>query len=235
MRQDLVMLPGLLLDRRLWAAQEEALSDLASVHIPDLSQEDDLSILVAKLLTRLPERFALAGLSMGGYVAFELLRQAPERISRLALLDTNAWPDTPAVRAQRRSLIGLADRGAFHGVTQRLLRQLLHPERLAEGHLESLIMAMAKSIGPDGFKRQQTAILGRADFSPLLPRIAVPTLVLCGEADSLTPPARHREMAIAIQKSRLVIVPGAGHLPPLERPAETSAVLRQWLIKSPEA
>ncbi|MEO1192008.1 MAG: alpha/beta fold hydrolase [Pseudomonadota bacterium] len=231
MRQDLVLIPGLLLDRRLWAAQTADLADLAEAWIPDISTHDDMAALAASLLEELPPRFALAGLSMGGYVALEILRQAPERITRLALLDTSAYPDTPTQVRRRRAMIALSGRGAFQGVTRKLLPQLLHAENLKDEALVSLVMDMAKGIGREGFQRQQRAILSRAAYAPLLPQINVPALVLCGEADQLTPPAQHRQMAIAIQTARLEMIKGAGHLPPLERPADTTAALRRWLLR----
>ena len=144
----------------------------------------------------MPERFALAGLSMGGYVCFEVLRRAPERVQRLALLDTKADPDSEAQTGRRRDLIALAERGQFKGVTPRLLPLLIHEARLEEAPLtELVIMDMAEAVGKAGFLRQQQAIMGRPDSRPLLVRIACPTLVLCGRQDRLTPVEHHTAMA----------------------------------------
>jgi len=185
--------------------------------------------MAARVLATAPPRFALAGISMGGYVALEILSQAPERVERLALLDTQAAPDDEEMRMRRRGLLELAEKGSFKGVTERLLPLILHPDNVTDPALAGLVMAMAERVGREGFRRQQSAILNRPDFRPLLPSIRQPTLVLHGVADRLTPPAGHRDMAIAIQTARLVAVAGAGHLPPLERPKETTTALRQWL------
>ena len=173
--------------------------------------------------------FVLTGLSMGGYVALEVMRQAPERVSRLALLDTKASPDEPEVEARRRGLIELAQKGAFKGVTPRLLPLLVHPSRLEDEALTGHIMQMAENIGRDAFIRQQQAILGREDFRPTLATIRCPTLVLCGREDRITPVQAHREMAAGIADARLVVFDDCGHLPPLERPEATNRELRRWL------
>lgn len=229
-RIPLALCPGLLLDQRFWRHQQEALADLAEIRVPDLTRDDSLAGMARAVLEAMPPRFALAGLSMGGYVAFEVLRQAPERVTRLALLDTRATPDSPEQAAKRRGLMELAGRGKFKGVTPMLLPLYLHPDNLEDKALTGLVMAMAESIGREGFLRQQTAILARPDSRPQLAAITQPTLILCGEADAVTPPAEHELMAAAIPDNRLVIVEGAGHLAPLERPQPVNAALRRWLL-----
>ena len=166
---------------------------------------------------------------MGGYVALEILRAAPERVTRLALLATRATADTPEDRQRRSDLLALADRGQFKGVTRQLLPRLIHPERLEEEALTSVIFAMAESVGRAGFVRQQTAILDRADMRSLLPAIRCPTLVVVGRQDALTPPAMAMELAAGIPEARLEMLDSCGHLVTLERPAETNAALRRWL------
>jgi pimeloyl-ACP methyl ester carboxylesterase len=228
-RPTLVLLPGLLCDAALWRAPAEALGDAADCRIADLTRDDSVAAMARRTLDAAPERFALAGLSMGGYVALEIFRQAPERIERLALLDTSARTDTEAQRARRRGLIELAERGRFKGVTPRLLPLFLAPERLSDKPLVDAVYAMAARVGRDAFLRQQKAILGRPDSRAVLPRLRVPTLVLCGREDALTPLALHEEMASLVPGARLVVVERCGHLAPMERPAEVAAAMREWL------
>lgn len=227
-RPALVLLPGLLCDARLWRDQTQGLADAADVMIADLTLDDSVAAMAARVLSAAPPRFALAGLSMGGYVAFEILRQAPERVERLALLSTSAAPDTPARADQRRRAMAALAVGRFLGVTQQMLPQLLHPSRLAEP-LAAEVKAMAGRIGGEAFLRQQTAILGRPDSRPLLARIAAPTLVAVGDADRLTPPSESEAIHAAAPGSRLHVFERCGHLPAMERPEATTTLLRDWL------
>jgi pimeloyl-ACP methyl ester carboxylesterase len=182
-------------------------------------------------LEEAPDRFALAGLSMGGYCAFEIMRQAPQRVTRLALLDTSARQDTEEQRSRRRGLIELAQKGEFKGVTPRLLPLFLHQDRLGDEALTSTVRSMAERVGKDAFLRQQTAIMGRPDSRPGLARIACPTVVLTGRQDLLTPPAMSEEIAAGIPGSRLVIVEDCGHLTTIERPDAVNAAFRDWLAR----
>jgi pimeloyl-ACP methyl ester carboxylesterase len=228
-KMPLLLLPGLLCDRRLWEAQVAALGDIAECHVPDLTRDDSIAAMADRTLASAPERFALAGLSMGGYVAQEIVRQAPERVTRLALLDTSARADTPEQTNRRRDLIALSERGRFHGVTAQLLPLLVHPDRVQESALVDIVIAMAAAIDADGFRRQETAILNRRDGRADLGRIRVPTLVLCGRDDALTPPPMSREMAALIPRAQLRLIDRCGHLTTLERPAEVNAAMREWL------
>ncbi len=232
-RTPLLLLPGLLCTPALWCHQLDNLDAVAEMRVADLTRHDNMAELAAAALAEAPERFALAGLSMGGYVAFEILRQAPERVTRLALLDTSPHPDAPAQTRRRRDLLALAERGEFKGVTPRLLPLLIHEERLSDTALADVVTGMAEAVGKDAFLRQQTAIMNRPDSRPLLPRIHVPTLVLCGREDALTPLAVHREMAGAIPDAQLVVVEKCGHLAPLERPEAVTSTLRAWLKAAP--
>jgi pimeloyl-ACP methyl ester carboxylesterase len=224
----LLLLPGLLCDARLWRDQAEALSAAREVRVADLTQDDTIAAMATRALAAAPPRFAVAGLSMGGYVAFEIWRQAPERVARLALLDTSAQPDTEEQSRRRRGLIALARTGQFRGVTPRLLPLLLAPAN-QEGPLAAEVMEMAGRVGRDAFLRQQAAILARVDSRPDLPAITVPTLVAVGEHDALTPPERAREIAAGIHGAQLAIIPHAAHLPTMEEPDATTALLRSWL------
>lgn len=230
-RTPLVLLPGLLCDAALWQPQIGALADLAAPLVGDLTRHDSLAAMAAAVLATAPEYFSLAGLSMGGYVAQEIMRQAPARVRRLALLDTSARADTDEQRARRRGLIELAGKGEFRGVTPRLLPLLLHPDRLGDRPLVDTVIGMAERVGKDAFLRQQQAILGRPDGRADLARIACPTLVLCGRQDALTPLAVHEEMAAAVKGARLVVVEDCGHLAPLERAEAVTAALQEWLTR----
>jgi pimeloyl-ACP methyl ester carboxylesterase len=225
--EPLILVPGLLCDERLFAPQLPALAARTTVRIAETRLDDSLGAMAERLLAEAPERFALCGLSMGGYVCFEVMRRAAARVSRLALLDTQARADTAEAAQRRRDLMALAERGEFTGVAPRLLPLFLHPD-----HLERLgptVTAMATAVGKEAFLRQQRAILARPDSRPLLPSIDCPTLVLCGRQDQLTPPALHEEMAAAIPQATLVVLPGCGHLAPLERPEAVTAQLLAWL------
>jgi pimeloyl-ACP methyl ester carboxylesterase len=228
-RTPLILLPGLLCDRALWEPQLTGLADLADMTVGDLTRDDSMAGMARSILRDAPPQFALAGLSMGGYVSLEIMRQAPERVQRLALLDTSARPDTPEQTASRRTLMNMCETGEFKGVTPRLLPRWIHPSRLGDKALTETVMTMTGRVGRDAFLSQQTAIIGRPDSRPGLSRIHCPTLVLCGHEDEATPVEHHREMAADIPNARLVVVPECGHLSTLERPAQVNAALRSWL------
>ena len=230
-REPLLLLSGLLSDGALWRAQVDDLADIAAPTIPDLSLDDTIAGMADRALANAPPRFALAGLSMGGYVALEIMRRAPGRVSRLALLDTSARTDTPEQAERRREAIRLAEGGDFGSVADRMLPNLVHPDRLSDEGLASAIRAMARRLGKDGFLRKQRAIMGRIDSRPDLPRIACPTLVLCGREDASTPLALSEEMAALVPGARIAVVERCGHMSAMERPAEVSAALRRWLVE----
>ena len=226
----LLFLPGLLCDRALWENQTRHLADIAESRVMDITHADSVEALAAAVLAEAPPRFALAGLSMGGYVAMEIMRRAPERVSRLALVDTTARPDSDEQRSRRRGLIALARSGKFRGVTPRLLPLLIHPDRQADHDLTTTIMSMAERVGQEAFIRQQTAIMARPDSRPGLAAVSCPALVVGGREDALTPPALVGEIADLIPGARHVIIEECGHLPPLERPHALSALLRHWML-----
>src|SRR3954469_816450 len=183
LRRNLVLLPGLLNDGALWRHQVENLQDLAEITVGDLTQDNAIPALAERVLAGAPERFALAGLSLGGYVAQEIMRQAPERVERLALVDTNARADNEEQRKARGDLIKLSEIGTFKGVTPRLLPNLVHPSRLSDPAVAGVIMDMAERVGQEGFQRQQEAIMNRKDGRGDLSAVAVPTLVMAGRQD----------------------------------------------------
>jgi pimeloyl-ACP methyl ester carboxylesterase len=231
-RPSLVLIPGLLCDATLWRAQIEDLADMAQPWVADVTRDDSIAAMAQRVLAEAPPgRFTLAGLSMGGYVAQAIMRAAPDRVARLALLDTSARADTAEQSARRRGLIELAEKGEFQGVTPRLLPVFLHPDRLSDKPLTDAVMAMTARVGKDAFLRQQRAIIGRIDNRPNLPAISCPTLVLCGREDQLTPLAGHEEIASLIPGARLEVIEECGHLSTMERPWEVSVALRQWLTE----
>lgn len=225
----LMLLPGLLCDAALWTHQTRHLGRDRTVTVADLRHDDSLDAMAARVLAAAPPRFALAALSMGGYVAFAMLRAAPERIARLALLDTSARADTDEQRTRRRVLLDLSRRGQFKGVTPRLLPYYLHPDCLAAPEPGGTVMAMAERLGPEVFLRQQRAIMHRPDSRDLLPAIVAPTLVICGREDAATPLDHSEEIAALIPGGRLAVIEECGHLSPLERPQAVTVLLRLWL------
>ncbi|WP_395713117.1 alpha/beta fold hydrolase [Reyranella sp.] len=229
----LVLLPGLLNTRRLFEHQIEALSDIVDCVVPELWHYDSVAAMAQAAIDSAPSRFALAGFSMGGYVAFEVMRRAGGRVDRLALIDTQASSDTPETTARRRGFIEQTRIGRFHGVQPSLLPRLLHPSHVSSKLITQPILEMAAEIGAAGFVRQQEAIMGRPDSRPLLVDIAVPTLVIVGRQDASIPLHRAEEMAADIATSRLVVLEECGHMSPLERPAEVSSALRLWLNGQP--
>jgi pimeloyl-ACP methyl ester carboxylesterase len=230
MKTPLIFLPGLLCDDRLWRDQAAALADIADPLIADLTADDAIEAMAARVLETAPERFALAALSMGGYVAFEIMRQAPERVTRLALIDTSAAPDSPKRAAARRMALASLKAGRFLGVANRMLPQLIH-ERNLTTDIGQEVQAMAQRVGVKAYARQQSAILTRPDFQSVLSSIAIPALIGVGDSDVLTPPSDAERMRAAIKGARLHVFQACGHLPPMEAPEETSQVLRDWLTR----
>ncbi len=225
----LVLLPGMMCDARLFAPQIAALSARRPLILPTLTGHDDVALLAAEALELAPPRFALAGLSMGGIVAMEMLRQAPERVERLALLDTNPRAEPDEIRARRLPQIARA----LAGELETVMRREMKPHYLADGPdrtaILDLCMAMALDLGPEVFARQSRALAARPDQQETLRGWTGPALVLMGADDRLCPRDRHELMHALMPGSRLVVIEGAGHLPTLEQPEPTNAALRRWL------
>jgi pimeloyl-ACP methyl ester carboxylesterase len=226
---NLVLVPGLLCTEALWAPQIAALSDIANCTIADHTRHDSIVDIAGSILAAAPERFALAGLSMGGYIAYEIVRQAPERVERLALLDTGSRADTPERTASRRDLLANAEREGVCRAQELLLPALIHSARLSDKPLVDTILQMAVDTGLEAFRRQEEALIGRPDNLPFLASIRCPTLVLVGQEDALTPVDTARVIADGIAGARLVIIPDCGHLSTLERPEAVNRALRAWL------
>jgi pimeloyl-ACP methyl ester carboxylesterase len=225
----LLLLPGLLNDARLWRAQIDGLAGAADCTVADLTGGESIIALADAVLKQAPaRRFALAGLSMGGYVALEVMRQAPERVTALALLDTSARPDTPQATEARCAAMKLSE-SDFPAVIAALLPKLMLPAHAQDEVLAGVFTAMAERVGQTAFLRQQTAIMNRIDSRPHLGNISCPTLVLCGRADGVTPVEVHEEMAAGIAGSRLAVIEECGHLSALEQPERVTQELREWL------
>ena len=227
-----VLIPGLLCTPRLYAEQIPALWRFGPVTVADHTRDESMRDIGRRILADAPPKFALFGLSMGGYVAFEVQRQAPERVVKLGLLDTTARPDAPEQTEQRKRQIEMARGGRFDGIAQLLFPRFVSAARHGDAALQAVVRKMAEDTGPEAFVRQQTAIMNRVDSQPGLATIPCPTLVLVGADDSLTPPDRAAEMAAAIPGARQVVVPSCGHLSPLERPEAVTAALVEFLSAS---
>jgi pimeloyl-ACP methyl ester carboxylesterase len=222
-----VLVPGLMCTEGLYAPQLPALVERSYVLVADTTRDDSIAGFAERILRDAPPRFALAGLSMGGYIAFEVLRRAPERVAKLALLDTSARPDAPEATARRKRQSALALAGGYAEVIEELFPMFVAtPDDTA---LHEAFAAMAWEIGPETFVRQQRAIATRPDSRPSLAAIAVPTLVLVGEHDRATPPALSDEIAAGIAHATLETIPASGHLTTLERPAEVTRIVLGWL------
>lgn len=231
---NLLLLPGILNDARVFQAQIESLGDIAQSTVGDLTVADTIPELANEVLAHAPQKFALAGLSMGGYVALEIMRQAPERVLGLALLDTSARADTQESIANRIRLMDQAEAN-FQIVLDTLMPKVVHPLRMKYNSMVDTVYTMGHRVGKDAFMRQQRAIMGRIDSRPHLSKIVdCPTLVLCGRDDVLTPVALHEEMAAAIPGAKLVIVDECAHLSPMGQPEAVSAAMREWLGRIPQ-
>ena len=230
-RTPLLLIPGLLCDEALWRHQIDHLGEVADTTVADHTRHDRMEDIAASILQAAPPRFALAGLSMGGYIALEILRVAPERVLRLALLDTTARPDTPEAAQRRRDLLALVARGNFKGVTRQMLPLFIHPDRLGDETLTRPIMEMGERVGSAAYVRQQTAILNRRDARPNLAAIHCPTLVICGRQDALTPLPVSEELASGIPNATLTVIEDCAHLPTMERPQAATALMRLWLVQ----
>lgn len=229
MPETLVFIPGLTCTAELYAPQWRELGVDRPVLVAEHRRDATLGGIVERLLAAAPERFALCGLSMGGYVAFEVMRRAPGRVTRLALLDTSAKPATPESNALRMEMIGHAENGRFETVMALMWQRLVAPARREDAALREITRRMALDTGAEAFVRQQRAIMGRPDSRLDFRSIGVPTLVLVGTEDVLTPVTESEEIASGVKGAKLVKIPGCGHLSTLESPDSVTAALGEWL------
>ncbi|HEY3731435.1 MAG TPA: alpha/beta fold hydrolase [Steroidobacteraceae bacterium] len=230
-----LFLPGLMCDRAAWADVTGRLSDAADCRVPDYEGADTIEGMARAVLRGAPARFALAGHSMGGRVALEIMRQAPQRVARLALLDTGYQPrlsgEAGAAESRRRArLVDLAFERGMRFMGREWVRGMVHPERLEDRRLIDAILDMIERRTPEHFAAEVRALLARPDASAVLASIACPTLIVCGQEDSWSPPARHHAMAGLIPASRLELLQRCGHMAPMEQSGPVAGLLRGWLL-----
>src|ERR1700737_47709 len=225
----ILLVPGVVCSPRIFSPVVPALWRFGPVTVANHIRDDNMGAIARRILAEAPPRFALAGHSMGGYIAFEILRQAPERVAKLALMNTQARPDGPEATTRRRGLIARAQSGDYRGVLDELFQGFVHPSRLGDASLRQVVYDMGDDVGPEAFVRQQTAVISRPDSRPSLAWIKCPTLVLTGDEDNSVPNSLSVEMANGIPGARLVILPRCGHLPQPEQPPATADALVEWL------
>lgn len=225
----LVLIPGLLNTAELFHHQVAALAKRADIIIPDHTTHNEMGPLAAAMLAILPERFILAGVSMGGYIALEIMRRAPERVQSLVLCDTTARPDGAEHIAERERLITLAEDGRYGEVKRIILPRYVSEENFGNREIVRLLERMTDSIGVEGFVRQERAVISRPDSRPHLGDIACPTTVVMGEQDAIFGHDIHREIVDGISGAELIVIPGSGHLPPIETPERMTAILARVL------
>lgn len=231
-KTNLVLLPGSLCDAQLWRHQIESLSTLCAIYAPHLTSCDSLESMAHAALAEAPARFALVGFSMGGRVAIEMMRCAPERIERLALISASAHPVAPGEAERRQPLIDLAHREGMEAVAKAWLPKLVHPSRVEDAALMRFLIEMACRFTPEEYEREARALLARPDARPVLATITCPTLILAGRDDPLSTPERNRDMADRIPHAELMVFHACGHFPMLEAPEAMNAALRHWLSMS---
>lgn len=232
MPEPLVLLPGMMCDARLFGPQIAELSADTAVMTAPITRGERIEEIASGLLDLLPKRFALAGLGMGGMIAMEILRRSPDRVTRIALMDTTPLPETPVIAANREPLIVKVRSGRLIEVMRdeiKLMRLAPGPYR---GEVQDLALEMVGVLGAEVYIRQSRAMQRRRDQQVVLRKCKVPALVLCGAHDDLYPVKRHEFMAELIPHAKLVVLERSGHLPPLEQPAETTAALRDWMRRS---
>jgi len=226
----LILLPGLACDAAVWQGQLAALATRHSVHVSDVHARcDTLPEMAAALLAECPGRHVLIGASMGGMLALEAQRQAPERVQALALLGSSARADTPELLRLRSDAIKLFEQGRVDEVLKANVSFAFHPNHARPGPLVEAYLAMVGRAGAGQLIRQNRAVMARIDSRPLLPALRCPLLLACGEADLLTPPEQAREVAALVPQARLEIVPGAGHMLTMEQPERVNTLLLDWL------
>ncbi len=224
-----VFVPGLACSPRIFAPQIPALWRVCSVAVANHARGGDMAAIARRILAEAPLRFALAGHSMGGAIVFEMFRQAPERIARLALLNTYARPETPDFSEFWRGLITRVKQGGYRAMMDKMFAGAVHPSRANDANLKSIVTEMADDVGPDAFVWQVEAIMTRSDSRPTLAAIKCPTLVLTSDTDNSVPSQMSVEIANGIAGAKLVTVPECGHLSPLEKPQAVTDALLDWL------
>ena len=226
----MILLPGLLCDERLWTAQTKGLAGLSRVTTADLTAYESIGSMAQGVLDQAPESFSLAGFSMGGCVALEVVARAPVRVRRLALLSTSPKGILPAVRKHYLESMASIEAGGLDAYLAEAFPLYVAPERASDRALWDVFAAMAKSLGVAVAIRQMRSLLGYGGFHGDLGKIACPTMVICGREDRRTPVAAHEEMARGIPEARLRVIERAGHFTPLEEPQAVTDALAEWLL-----
>ncbi|MDE0761000.1 MAG: alpha/beta fold hydrolase [Planktomarina sp.] len=227
--EPIVFLPGMMCDARLFAPQIDGLSHQCAVMVAPTHLGERVEQIASSILDMAPQRFALCGLSMGGIVALEIIRRAPDRVKRLCLMDTNPMCETPERAAEREPQIIAARTGRLEQIMREEITLNYLTETLHKEHIFELLIDMGMSLGSEAFVRQSRALQKRRDQQSFLSKIKCPTLLLCGEQDQICLPKRHKFMAELIEGAKLTIIKNAGHLPTLEQPEATNEALRAWL------
>jgi pimeloyl-ACP methyl ester carboxylesterase len=225
----LYLLPGLICDDLVWKAQAMALSDFDAVAIKGYDNARTLVQMAERVFAEAPDTFTLAGHSMGGRVALEMIRMAPARIERLALLDTGVHPVEPGEKEKRMALLEIGRQKGMEALVDVWLPPMVHPDRRSEDAFMAPLRKMCVNAGLGQFENQIAALLGRSDQAPILASIRCPTLVAVGSEDAWSPVAQHREIASQIRDAEFVVFEGAGHMAPVESPDRVSDALRRWL------
>jgi len=229
MANPIMLIPGLLCSARLYAPQVPELWRCGAVMIAEHTRDDTMSGIASRILRNAPPQFILVGLSMGGYIAFEIMREAPERVIKLILMDTSARSDTSEQSERRSTLISRAQNGQLEQIADQLFPVLVHPLRKNDPKLKNLVRLMAAEVGPNAFVRQQNAIISRPDSRSGLGAIKCPTLIVVGDHDELTPPELSEEIADGISGAHLIKIPECGHLSTLEKPDKVSQAIVNWI------
>ena len=225
----LILLPGQLCDEALWDSQVRALFDVVRVIVADLTLDDSVGAMAERVLAGAPAGFAVCGLSLGGYVAFEIVRRAPGRVTHLCLMNSSARADEAHQAELRQRRVTAARIGTFKGVTPHFLPSIVSPANAANPAIADIVLAMTERVGRVAFERQQMAAITRPDCRDLLPSIAVPTLVIGGLQDRVTPPALQEEIAAGIPGAQLMLLENCGHLAPLEQAEIVTGAMWDWL------
>jgi pimeloyl-ACP methyl ester carboxylesterase len=228
-KTQLILLPGQLCDAALWKSQVAALADIADIAVADLTRDDSVAAMAERALASAPPRFAVCGLSLGGYVAFEMVRRVADRVTHLGLMNTSARADIEEQSERRERSLRAARIGAFKGVTPRFLPTIIHPDHAADPAMAKTVLEMTERVGRIAFEQQQRAAIQRPDSRPLLASIDCPTLVVGGRQDRVTPPALQEEIASGIAGAELELLDVCGHLAPIEQAETVNRLMRDWL------
>ena len=230
-RLQLILIPGLVLNSVVWRRQIEALQDFADCWVAPLPSYDDLGAIAEVIISEAPEQFAVAGVSMGGYLCFEIIRRVPERVTRLALIATSAEPEEPDVTKRRLYMMKQVERHGHLATWLEYYPHFLHPDGCNDEAVIDALLKQAFEVGTEACMQHHRAMINRAGYHDLLSKITCPTLIVAGRQDPATPVAVHETMARAIPDAELLVLDRCGHLPPLERPNAVSAAMRHWLTR----